>query len=402
MPRKSPWILLFALAFAVPTTADDAKLLERLEKLEKLEKQWWDMLRSRRPPSAEERKYPVADLAAIPGLTPPPANDRPVFRIHGPNWWRIFEDNSESQQLIDHLTRTIEPSSWLSAGGGGTIDYDSEQRILVVNATPEVHEQIPLALAQLEQGLDRDVVVEVQTWRIPAALAQHLADAGIPCNLDQQEVGPEPHILCLPDHCLKCLMERVQQDCQRGVVRNPKITLLQDRVTTPWETLFCLPLDEDVVSLPPHRLCPGGLIVDEEAGDVRVKSPPRGLVLGVQPLRAVERHPLQLRLKLQTAKLALFGSSHSVHGYVTVDLEGCVERIPFSELIPSPPVAGEQCLDRIVAVDQGQTIIVSGWKLHDEPVAGVNGLDEYLLLLITPRWEAKEYDYGFTGLRFIF
>ncbi len=54
-------------------------------------------------------------------------------------------------ELIDLIESTVEPDSWASRGGNGTMTYYRRLRVLVVRQTSQVHHQIGQTLGQLKK-----------------------------------------------------------------------------------------------------------------------------------------------------------------------------------------------------------------------------------------------------------
>ncbi len=136
----------------------------------------------------EARVYPVADLVIPMDLQ---ANDKAldvremngVGRSAGLGLYQLEDDlsvsigsngsprtgNSRSAQdgpdfsgLVDLLTSTVEPGSWMLDGGAGTAEGNENTLSLVIRQTPAVHEQITDLLSQLRRLQDIQVTVEVR------------------------------------------------------------------------------------------------------------------------------------------------------------------------------------------------------------------------------------------------
>jgi len=82
------------------------------------------------------RFYPVADLVLIDPSEP------------------YSRSNSDFQELIDLIQKTIAPATWDTNGGQGAIDGSALAGALVVSQTNEIHEQIPGLLAGLRKVRD--------------------------------------------------------------------------------------------------------------------------------------------------------------------------------------------------------------------------------------------------------
>jgi hypothetical protein len=53
--------------------------------------------------------------------------------------WDEFVAARNAAMLIDLIKHTVEPASWDSAGGPGTVVYDATRRALVIRQTAEFH-----------------------------------------------------------------------------------------------------------------------------------------------------------------------------------------------------------------------------------------------------------------------
>jgi hypothetical protein len=94
--------------------------------------------------------YVVKD-EAIQVITPQQARDMVVTRVYPirdlvtGDWfdvsfgWDDFVAARNAAMLIDLIKHTIEPASWDSAGGPGTIVFDAPRRALVIRQTAELH-----------------------------------------------------------------------------------------------------------------------------------------------------------------------------------------------------------------------------------------------------------------------
>jgi type II secretory pathway component GspD/PulD (secretin) len=76
----------------------------------------------------------------------------------------IQKSNSPTQedQLIKLITNTIEPKSWESMGGPGTIQFFPLTNTLVINQTTDIQEQIADLLQALRRLQDQEVAVEIR------------------------------------------------------------------------------------------------------------------------------------------------------------------------------------------------------------------------------------------------
>ena len=70
--------------------------------------------------------------------------------------------NTQEEQLIQLITRSIGYRTWSDMGGQATIEYFPQTMALVVNQTTDIHEQIQDLLASLRRLQDQEVAVEVR------------------------------------------------------------------------------------------------------------------------------------------------------------------------------------------------------------------------------------------------
>ncbi|MFK7817163.1 MAG: hypothetical protein AB8G99_00470 [Planctomycetaceae bacterium] len=66
------------------------------------------------------------------------------------------------ESLVDLITSTIEPKSWIEGGGDGTAKSNENTLSLVIRQNPQIHEQIAELLDQLRRLQDLQVTVEVR------------------------------------------------------------------------------------------------------------------------------------------------------------------------------------------------------------------------------------------------
>src|SRR5262249_842814 len=91
------------------------------------------------------KTYQVADLIWLSG---PPTGYAPCA---GGVPCAREADESVQNLLIKLITSTVAPQSWSDRGGSGTVDYFPLGMALVINQTPDVHEQIAELLSALRR-----------------------------------------------------------------------------------------------------------------------------------------------------------------------------------------------------------------------------------------------------------
>jgi type II secretory pathway component GspD/PulD (secretin) len=66
------------------------------------------------------------------------------------------------ESLIRLITSSVAPQSWADMGGTGTIEYFAPTMALVINQTPDIQEEIAALLAALRRLQDQEVSIEVR------------------------------------------------------------------------------------------------------------------------------------------------------------------------------------------------------------------------------------------------
>jgi type II secretory pathway component GspD/PulD (secretin) len=165
-------------------------------------------------PSLVRRVYSINDLLCLPKGT--------ADLLGLPNG----DDASKRdgvESLLEHITQTVDPQSWAEVGGGATIQYYPNGKVLVVNQTQANHEAIVSLLVSLRQQL-----VEVATEHklislSPAKARIFLMLAGFQENCTD-EGGASTNVAFLNEQQLKAWMELFQEDRRTNVMQAPKIT----------------------------------------------------------------------------------------------------------------------------------------------------------------------------------
>jgi type II secretory pathway component GspD/PulD (secretin) len=95
--------------------------------------------------------------------------------------------------LIKLITNTIQPHTWASMGGQGTIDYYPLAMTLVINQTPDIQEQIADLLAALRRLQDQEVAVEVRFISVAEGFYERIGlDFNVNFKSDaNQKFGPQ-------------------------------------------------------------------------------------------------------------------------------------------------------------------------------------------------------------------
>ncbi len=128
--------------------------------------------------------------------------------------------------LIHMIVNTVNPQSWSSVGGPGTIDFFPPDMTLVVNQTAEVHERISNLLSALRRLQDLQVTVEVRVVSVrDANLAKKV------CDTMKQGKGATSAGFCfLNSDQARQLLEHVQKDRDSNVMMAPKLAMFNGQV----------------------------------------------------------------------------------------------------------------------------------------------------------------------------
>jgi hypothetical protein len=258
-------------------------------------------------------------------------------------------------QLMKLIAATIAPQSWCEHGGSGTIDYFPLTMSLVINQTPDVHEQIAGLLAALRRLQDQEVAVEVRIATMPEEVFQSLELGG---EADDSKPRPETDLAFLSDKKMAALMETIQGDARSNVMQAPKLTLFNG------QTSALNVIDEQTFVT--------GLELAAHDGQLQVcpktETIPLGLQMSLRPVISADRRHVELALKVKHTELA---SSAVPLFPVTIPLtpvspEGKdVKPVAFTQYIQQPKVS-KLALKRTLTIPDGGTAVLSGWKKQCE------------------------------------
>jgi len=132
------------------------------------------------------------------------------------------KSNTCERELIKRIMTTVEPKSWSSAGGSGTIEYFPLGMSLVINQTADVQTAVARYLDSLRQLQDLQIVTDVRLmyvsddWFEKSGLAKEFS--GCKCAEMQARL--------LSSKDLERLMQSAQDDERTSVTQAPRITTL--------------------------------------------------------------------------------------------------------------------------------------------------------------------------------
>src|SRR5262249_1403908 len=108
------------------------------------------------PFGAPEQPVPLQQPMSLNGGTPV-GTPKSSFATQSPGGTTMTVSKpteTRERQLIELITRTIQPNSWYESGGPGTIDFFPLTMALVINQTPDIQEQVADLLAALRRLQD--------------------------------------------------------------------------------------------------------------------------------------------------------------------------------------------------------------------------------------------------------
>ncbi len=109
--------------------------------------------------------------------------------------WNKRTGTTTEDALIRIITSTIEPQSWSSVGGAGTIEYHPLTMSLVVNQTPNIQEQVADLLNNLRRLLDQEVALEIKLISIAEDFYERIGlDFNLNVKTDRNTAKFEPMI----------------------------------------------------------------------------------------------------------------------------------------------------------------------------------------------------------------
>lgn len=175
----------------------------------------------------EQVVYNVADLVVPTPDSPMPADDQE----EAPRPMQFSEPEraskprevvtAEVEKLINVICESVDPESWRTGGGLGSVQYLPIGMALVINQTAKNHEQIRSLLDSLRRTQEGQVAIEVRLLCLSRAAAERL-------GLDEPH-GPERGVLAvsyLGDQAVRSLMQDVMTDRHNSAfLMAPKITV---------------------------------------------------------------------------------------------------------------------------------------------------------------------------------
>jgi len=242
------------------------------------------------------KSYPVADLV-VPFATPPVKTTpfgtfRPVDTpTDCPTPPPDFRKNVDA--LTGVVAQTICPPSWQSAGGKGTISFNTKQLAVVIRNTPDVHAAVAELLETLRKLQDKSTPQVVMEFRI--------IDMASECYTRFQDGKEEKKHEFLSDVQVQKFLEFVQGDRRANVLSAPKVTTFSGRQAI-------IQIGEQIV-LPPVPAAGLQAILPKSAPEVAEL----GFRLTVTPEVSADRKLVTMEIGHETANCTRIGIDENEH-----------------------------------------------------------------------------------------
>jgi len=189
--------------------------------------------------------YPVADLV-IPMEGMPAGNLDKITAAKTAAFATTYSKDKTtdlSEKLINLISGSINPASWSDTGGPGKIDYFPIGMALVVNQTPEIHQQIAELLQSLRKLQDVQVAIEIRVVRVGESMlgrcVEHQRTLQLIGGCAVERIGVD--FQCCEDRSkpiflnqqqVASLLEATQLDRNATIMQAPKLTLFNGQLAT--------------------------------------------------------------------------------------------------------------------------------------------------------------------------
>jgi general secretion pathway protein D len=299
-----------------------------------------------RPYQMAELVVPVCGAASAPGKAEKPE--------------KTLED-----ELVKLIQNTVAPKTWASMGGQGTIDYFPMTMTLVINQTPDVHEQIADMLTALRRLQDTEVALEVRLLTVPEGFVERLGiDFNDNAPASRCEKAPAPGgketdpqatdgLTFLNDKQVVQFLEAVQGNSRTCVMQAPKVTMFNGQAANVNVTdKQCFVTGAEVVQRD------GQPVIIPKTEDVVT-----GFRMSVLPVVSADRRFVQVGLKIDQTDLA---STVVPLFPVTVQLKNDQGKaVPFTQFIQQPRV-NTLGIEKTLTIPDGGTVLLGGLKKVSE------------------------------------
>jgi general secretion pathway protein D len=267
---------------------------------------------------------------------------------------------TEEDKLIGLIQSTIAPQSWACVGGPGTVDYCPLTMTLVVNQTPDVHEQVSDLLGALRREQDQEVAFEVRFLTVSDDLLEWVSTG---MGLQKNQLAPAPAPGCggasqptwtafLSNAQVRQLLEQIQGDQHSNVMQAPKLTVFNGQraalnVTDTQRFVTGIHLttkDGQVVFLP------------------QTEEVPLGVKLAVEPAISADRRFVRMKLDAMLTSLVEEPVPVFPVAVPVKPVAGSKENaapVGFTQFIQQPHV-NRAVINTALAIPDGGTVLLGG------------------------------------------
>ena len=169
--------------------------------------------------------YPVADLAVPVPLAGPVPADETASAANTPA--------IDFESLIDLIQSTVDPDSWETVGGNGSIQPHAASQSLVIRQTSKTHQRIEDLFTELRRQQDFQISLEMHFLEnVPEDFWEQIG-LDLDLDLDKQKTArPQPQNngplegIILTDKEVALLLNDAQNNARTNLIQAPQVTLL--------------------------------------------------------------------------------------------------------------------------------------------------------------------------------
>jgi general secretion pathway protein D len=313
-----------------------------------------------RPPLVQ-RAYAVADL-----VVPVETDKQPDSSLNSPLRYLYQVHTNDDKRppatgehgLMKLICSRVAPASWLENGGKGSMQYVPLGMSLVIQQTPEVHEQVAELLAALRRLLDVEVAVDIRLLYLPESAVEEITqninfapqtvrevdkDGLERIGIDfTKNLGPAQPMI-LDDSQVRNFIAFAQENRSANLVQAPKITLFNGQGRT--------------ISIGEERQFVTDLETVHEADRLVVRPKTEtvklGMQCGLQPVVSADRKQVRLSIDFCMRQL----DSAAVSRVPVVFAANGSEAKPLPLIVERPKI--HVCkLDRTLTIADGRTAVL--------------------------------------------
>jgi hypothetical protein len=109
---------------------------------------------------------------------------------------KLSDDEGFCQWVADTIPQVVQPKSWMSLGGKGTVSYHAPTKTLVLSNTPDVHAQVDAFLKDVKKALSQDKGKTAPVGNQPSNVAQ--AQYTVPNVIQTGAAVPSSYLIPAP------------------------------------------------------------------------------------------------------------------------------------------------------------------------------------------------------------